>query len=308
MKALLICPVARPEVAVLAEQAPLAAVPLLSSTLIEYWLVHLAARGAREVTVLASDRTGKIRRIVADGARWGLRVEVLPAAGEPTIEAARHQAQSGDASGWLPAPDDVVLLDHLPGLPGVHLFESYQTWFAAVQSWMARALTPDRVGFREIQPGVRVGLHSRIHPEAVLIPPCWIGEKVSLGPGVTVGPQAVVEDRAVIEAGAEISHSIVGPETLVGRLTEIRDSLAWGDTLVNWKNASCLRVREPFLLSPLRERSAASSATETTEPWHLSPRWSAAEPAPLRAAGQVLAGLLQQVRVGSFRDENRNPR
>lgn len=286
MKALLICPAHRPGVAALAAQASPAVLPLLGETLLAYWMVHLAGLGAREVTVLAPDRAEEIRSVVNDGTRWGLRAEVRRVAVEPTVAEACARYQCGEATGWLPAPDDVVLLDHLPGLPEAPLFESYAQWFAAVQAWTGRALTPDRVGVREIRPGIRVGLHSRIPDDAVLIPPCWIGEKVFLGAGATIGPLAVVEDRVVVGAGAQVSHSIVGPETLVGKLTELTDSIAWGDSLVNWRNGSSLRVTDDFLLSSLSERKIPPPAAGES-PWRLPRLWAASDPKPSPAPAVV---------------------
>lgn len=255
MNAFLICPAPRPAVAALAEKAPLAALPLFGATVIEYWLVHLAGRGARQVSVLAADRAEELSRIVGDGARWGLTVEIVPTPAEPTVQEtlARYGENAACAGNEPPAPDDIVLLDHFPSLAGADMFGSYERWFDAVQTWMPHALTPDRVGWREIKPGVHAGIRSHIPGDAILIPPCWIGEKVYLGPGVTIGPMAVVEDRTIVETGAEITRSIVGPETLVGRFTEIRESLAWGDTLIDWRTGSCLRVSDAFLLCPLRE-------------------------------------------------------
>ncbi|SDS41490.1 hypothetical protein [Opitutus sp. GAS368] len=283
MKALLICPAARSGLAALTADTSPAILPLLGETPLAYWLVHLAGLGAREVTVLAPDRPDDIRAVVDGGTRWGLRATVVPVPAELTVAEARARYQGGDPAEWLPAPDDVVLLDHLPGLPRAGLFSSYAAWFSAAQAWMFRALTPDRVGAHEIRPGVRVGLHSRIPDDAVLIPPCWIGEKVFLGAGVTIGPMTVVEDRVVVEAGAEITRSIVGPETLVGKLTELTDSIAWGDCLINWRNGSSVRVTDDFLLSPLRERNTPPVAAGAA-PWRLPRLWRPF-PAALSPAG-----------------------
>lgn len=250
MKAILICPGSRPGLAQLTEHLPLAAVPLLGESLVVYWLVHLASLRAKEVTILASDRPGAIREIVGTGSRWGLRVKIVAKMHELTVAEARARHGSGD--GWLPAPHDVLLGDHLPGLTAHRLGENYGEWYAGVQAWCNRAITPDRTGVREIAPGVCVGRQSLIPPDAVLRAPCWIGEKVSVGPGAIIGPHAVVENRAMVGSGAEVVRSIVGPETLVGDYTEVVDSLAQGETLINWRDGSCLHVPEEFLLCSLR--------------------------------------------------------
>src|SRR5215213_7419644 len=77
MKALLICPSERPNIKLLAERMPLAAVPLLGQSLIEYWLAYLAASGVQQVSILADDRPEYIETLVGNGARWGLVARVI---------------------------------------------------------------------------------------------------------------------------------------------------------------------------------------------------------------------------------------
>lgn len=256
MKAILICPGYRPGLKHLTELAPLAAVPLLGESLVVYWLVHLASLGAKEVIVCASDRPWALRDIIGTGSRWGLRISLQAEMHEMT--AAEARARHGGGEGWLPEPHDVTLGDHLPGLSSHRLGESYAEWYAAVQAWVERAITPDRTGVREIAPGVRVGWQSQIAANAVLRAPCWIGEKVRVGAGAIIGPYSVVEDRSLVAAGAEIVHSIVGPETMVGEHTAVIDSLALGHMLINWRDGSCLHVPEEFLLCSLREQSEST--------------------------------------------------
>jgi NDP-sugar pyrophosphorylase family protein len=253
MKAILICPGYRPGLKQLTEHTPLALVPLLGESLLVYWLVHFASLGAKEVTICASDRPWAVREAIGTGTRWGLRTRVVAESYEltPTEARARH----GGGDGWLAAPHDIVLADHLPGLPSHRLTENYAEWYAAVRAWGDRAVTPDRTGVRELAPGVWVGWQSSIASDAVLHAPCWIGEKVRVGAGAIVGPHTVVEDRSVISPGAEVVRSIVGPETMVGENTEVVDSLAFGNTLINWPDGSCLQVPEEFLLCSLRDQS-----------------------------------------------------
>ncbi len=236
----------------LAEAAPLAAVPLLGESLLVYWLGHLAARGAREVTVLVCDRPAVVRQLAGSGARWGLHVKVVAEMHELTPAEARARHGAGEEV-------EVALADHLPGVPDIRLCESHADWYAATQAWLDRAVTPDRTGVREIAPGIRAGRGCRIPADTVLRGPCWIGEKVRIGRGVTLGPNVVIEDRAVIGDGAEIMRSVIGTETYVGEDTEVAASLAFGDLLINWRNGSCLRVPDEFLLCSLRPPQRDSS-------------------------------------------------
>jgi hypothetical protein len=253
MKSLLICPGERPGVPHLAENAPLAVVPLLGRTLIEYWLEALVARGAKSVVVLASDRPHQVRALVSDGSRWGLRLDLLTQSRELTIEEARRKFRPAGEAGWLD-DHDVVLLDHLPGQPEIPLFESYAQWFEGLKAFMRLAVTPARIGAREVQPGVWVGLHAHIDPTARLHAPCWVGEHTLIAAGAMIGPGAILDDRVIVEAGARVTQSVIGPETFIGELISVENSLAQGSTLVNWKTGSCLRVPDAFFLSSLNDR------------------------------------------------------
>ena len=255
MRALLVCPAERPPVSDLARLAPLALLPVCGLRLIEHWLEHLADRGFSAVRVLAADRPEQLRVRVGDGRQWGLEVTVMAESRELTeLEAEEKHAE------WLgqDSPPNVFVMDTLPGLPHMPLFESYAAMFAAVQTWMPQAATPARIGVHMVQPGVWAGLHCRISPQARLRAPCWLGDYAWVRSGAVVGPHAVVEEHACVECGAEVSHSIVGPDTWVGPSIELRDSLAWGRTLVNWKVGSGIQVTDEFLLCGLEEPSRDS--------------------------------------------------
>ena len=251
MKALLICPDERIAVAGLVNSAPLSVIPLLGKSLVEYWLEYLSAKGAKEVLILAADRSERVRSVVGDGARWGLRTSVLSEHRELTLRETRARYQNGNGAAWLPAPNDVILLDRLPNLPHMPLITSYADWFAAARALMPHALTPDRIGVHELKPGVWAGLHTRVARGAKLVAPCWIGEHVWIESGASIGPNAILEKEVFVAEGAEISESAIGPDTFVGRFTEVHNSIAWGSTLINWERDSCVKVPDEFLLCSL---------------------------------------------------------
>jgi NDP-sugar pyrophosphorylase family protein len=211
---------------------------------VEYWMSHLACAGMKQVVLLANDRPDEVRKFVGDGARWGIVAEVIAEPRELTLE---HAAEKYGA----PAS----LMDHFPGLPDHPLFASYERWFAALGTWMPHAGTPDRVGVRELRPGIWVGLHGQISREARLCAPCWLGDHVYVAPGALIGPGTVLENGAFIEPMAEIKGSVIGPATFVGQYVQIKNSLAWGNTLVNWQTGLENKVTDAFLLCSLRPQS-----------------------------------------------------
>jgi hypothetical protein len=261
MKALLICPSDRTAMSHLAESVPLSNVPILGKSLVEYWLDHLASLGTKEVLIVSADRPHLVRTLVGDGKRWGLKIDVIPQRWEFSITEARAKYIHGTSESWVSEPNDAILMDHLPGLRQHPLFNSYSSWFEAVHAFMWRAGTPDRIGVREIKPGVWIGLRSRISPKAELRAPCWIGRNVWVGDHAVIGPSAILDDKVFVEGQSEISQTVIAPETFVGAFTEVRQSFAWGSELLNWNSGSRTQVPDRFLLCALAEHRSEVKAT-----------------------------------------------
>jgi NDP-sugar pyrophosphorylase family protein len=255
MSAILICPSPGPAVERLASFAPLAAIPLMGESLVEYWLTHLALSGFRRVRILAHDRPGYIAAIAGDGARWGLQTEVIDESRDLTPAQAQIKYASR-RSAAKPGSDEIIVVDHFPGATQP-LFTCYSDLFNGLLEWLPQALMPDRVGVRELRPGIKVGWHTRISPAAQLHAPCWIGQSVYIGAGAVVGPMTVVEDRSFVEPAGEITGSLIGPDTFVGRSAKIQNSIAWGETLIDWKSGLCGPVPDAYLLCALRSPALA---------------------------------------------------
>jgi NDP-sugar pyrophosphorylase family protein len=236
---------------------------MLGQGLLEYWLSFLACAGVKNVLILAKDRKEDVETLVGGGLRWGLKVEVSATARELTAEEA--SAQYGPEC-------EVTVLDHFPKLPDKPLFTSYRDWFAAMQAWVPHALTPDRAGVREVQPGVWIGLHGNLSREAKLCAPCWLGDHVYVGPGAVIGPGSILEAGAFVEPEAEVVDSLVGPDTFIGRYVQVKDSLALGDTLINWKTSLEVKVPDAFLICSLRKRHPKQRGTGLLD--RLSELWT----------------------------------
>jgi hypothetical protein len=256
MKAALICPSERPAVPNLAAQGPLAALPILGDCIVNHWVEHLATLGAKEIEVFLPRGSDSVRDVVEHGGRWGVSVTFTSCGREPSPGELVSRLQSREAPGWLPAPFNVVLMNHLPARPDLPLFESYASWFAALIGWLPNAVTPTRIRIGEAGPGIWIGKRSHVEPTARLIAPCWVGDHVTVEAGSIVGPNAVIEDRCVVDEMARVSGSWVGPDTYVGKMTSVAHSLAWGPILTDWQSDSSLRVPDPFLLASLNGSDA----------------------------------------------------
>lgn len=262
MRALLICPEPQPAVALLSEKLPLAALPLLGSSVIEAWLIHLAGLGYQQIVIHANDRVKAIHCMVGSGRRWGLKIDMV------SVPEAQIKSEVADTASIAPAGDTPIdyieVMDHLPAQPETKIFSSYANWFRAVQARLPHALTPDRIGMKEVETGIFVGHQSRVSPGAQLSAPCWIGNQVVVGSSALIGPATVIEDRSIIKKGARILNSIIGPDTMVGADTEIKDSLVSGERLIDWNSGSSIRVMDAFLLSSLHA-SPAEQVIRTPE-------------------------------------------
>ena len=236
MDVLLNCAVNTAAVPVLDRRRPAVLAPFLGESVLVHALAGLAAAGTRRVCLLPADRAEEFRPFVGRGNPWGLEIQLAPAGGPPPPEFATARA---------------VLLDRLPQLPDQPLWESYPGWFAAQQALLP-TVARQRVGMREVSPGVFVGLRSQVAADAQLLAPCWIGANVFVGPSAIIGPAAIVEDGSYVDAGAEISGSLLGPGTYAGSFTEIRGSFAAGSELLNLASGSVTEVTDRFLLGTVQ--------------------------------------------------------
>jgi hypothetical protein len=253
MKAVVICPDRRPEVAFLTRSMPLALVPVLGASVLSHWLTHLAERGVKEVTLLASDRPDQVRTAMGKGERWGVTLEILSESREFSVAEARARFSCSHT----------YLADRLPELEEAPLFENYGGFFSALLRWVPQA-KKNQVGVREISPGVWTGLRCRIDPTAKLIAPCWLGDNVWVRAGATVGPGAFIEGSAMVDHDAEVTQSWVGPWTYVGALTHVNNSFGWADGLLNHANGSFTEIVDAFLLCDLRGHQAFALGS----PWY----------------------------------------
>lgn len=254
MKALLICPAERPDSTALAEEMPLVNLCIFGKPFLHYWLEHLAGCGATEIKILVADRPEQVRKLIGDGARWGLRVEIIPESRELSCNEAREKYFLHNPIGSLDASVHLTLADHFPGFPEQKLFESYAVFFSVLQFWLSRNPGKTQLGMKEIKPGIWVGMRTQISPAAKLIAPCWIGENVLVKTDAVLGPAAIIENGVVVENGAAIYESWIGTQTFAGSLIQVKDSLVLGNKLINFRLDSVAEIPDAFLLCALKDR------------------------------------------------------
>lgn len=279
MKAILICPSQSPGLAYLTESTPLVCLPFLGENYLTYWLEHLAHKKVTEVRLIGTDRSEQIQAITGGGERWGMNIEITRELRDIEPVEARQRFRGENVEEWLPEPEDAMVIDHLPGRPEAKLFQSYADWFQSLGMWLPKTILSGRIGLREIQPGVWAGRRVVIHSSAKLIGPCWLGDMVRIGKNSVIGPNAFLEDQVVVEEACEVADSWIGPDTFLGPLARLKDSLAWGSTLINWRTNSHTTVPDAFLmcslderkengkLKPARKKIADAVQTRLVRPW-----------------------------------------
>jgi NDP-sugar pyrophosphorylase family protein len=253
MQKILICPGERAAMGFLSQSVPLVTLPILGADLLTYWVECLAMNGIKEVIVFATDRPDLVRSSVGDGARWGMRIDVRTELNELTAAEASAKV-ANERQHPIDPLKDVFTIDHLPGFEQIPMLRSYRDWFAGVLAWMPWPAKLNRIGLREVKPGIWCARRVHVSSTAKLEAPCWLGESVQIGPEAVIGPDAVLEEGVVIDAASEIRASAIGPDTFIGSLARIESSIAWGNTLIDWRTGSCTQVPDAFLMCALGQR------------------------------------------------------
>jgi hypothetical protein len=201
--------------------------------LLHHWLDYAVNQGAETVRVFAADRPAEIRKVLGESSLWPLKTEFTAIA---SVSEAPSSAQHAD---WLPG-------QAAPPAPtsGWELVERISL---LEKAWLDRmAGEPD---FNLLC----TGFSCRIHPEAELIPPYFIGDHVSIGPGCEIGPYAVIGRGSVIAGANRVTHSHLSAHSYLGPVTALENCRLENGVLLNIKNQARLDQIEPHLISALED-------------------------------------------------------
>jgi lipopolysaccharide/colanic/teichoic acid biosynthesis glycosyltransferase len=95
----------------------------------------------------------------------------------------------------------------------------------------------------------QVAWNARIHPDATITGPVFLGENSWVGPGAQVGPFAVIGSGAMVDRGAQVVKAVVEPDSYVGEGLRLESAAVRKGWLLNAQLCVAIRVSDPLMLS-----------------------------------------------------------
>lgn len=99
---------------------------------------------------------------------------------------------------------------------------------------------------------VKLARGARIHPEAKVYGPVYIGANARVGAGGEIGPNVVIGHDAVVDHHAELTGCVILPETYVGQGLYIEEAVVSPNRLSSIKNDAVVESIEPHLIASAR--------------------------------------------------------
>jgi hypothetical protein len=200
--------------------------------LIHHWLDHAVNQGYSGVKFYVKDRPSAIRQILAESTLWPITTEIV------TLAVAQV------------APAEAISVEWLPGVAPpprpTSGWELIERAAAMEKAWLENLAQESDFKLMSI------GFSCRIHPDAILCPPYFIGDHVFIGPGAEIGPFAVVGNGSVISGANRVSHSHLSPHSFLGPVTSVENCRLENGVLFNLKHRVRLAELETHLLSNLK--------------------------------------------------------
>ena len=205
--------------------------------LLHHWLDHAVNEGATTVRVYAADRPAAVRRILEDSPLWPLKTELISIASPANAPAGAIHAD------WLPGESPPP--------------EPTDGWGRVTRAAAMEKAWLDRMSAEPDYNLLSIGFSCRIHPEAELIPPYFIGDNVFIGPGCEIGPYAVIGQGSVISGANLVANSHLSAHSFVGPVTALENCWLENGVLFNLKHQARLDGIEPHLVSTMEKNPLA---------------------------------------------------
>lgn len=211
------------------DSAPFALWPVGEQALLFHWLDAAVDQGTEKVELLVTDRPLEIRQEINNASLWPIVIDVR------CVSTTEH-ASADDRVDRLPG---TVPLSKEPA----NGWELLEHWFQIEQEWL-KNFTKETAQYGHF---AAVGKFCEIAKDVKFIPPYWVGNFVSIGPGSTIGPSAVIEDGCVLAGEHEISEAHLSAHTYLAPHTELKQAALHGSTLYNFRHKARVSGLEAFL-------------------------------------------------------------
>jgi len=202
--------------------------------LLAHWFDEAFNQGCKRIRIHVADRPNEVRKFCAKATLWPIEKEVVSDKSIPPGELTELNRLP-----WQPAPES---LPH-DGWSLLHFWHELETsWF---DHYKSRLSSPSHF--------LSIGRHCQIHPSVELVPPYWIGDEVSIGPGCKVGPCAAVGEGSLLAGESRIVSSRIENNTYLAPETELRDAWLGGNVLINFRHNSIVRKLDAVIAGEVSE-------------------------------------------------------
>ncbi len=209
--------------------------------LLFHWLDAAVDQGSEKLVIYVADRPGEVRKAIGQAQLWPIELEIQTVSTLEAIEV-----------------DDYV--DRLPRTPP--LGETPEAgwglihyWHNIEQAWLS--LFSEETAAYGIY--AAIGRSCEIAEDAKLVPPFWLGNHVSIGPGSEIGPNVVIGDGCIVSGNNRIERAHLGAHTYLGPETDLIDAVIHRNNLLNFKHQAYVRGLEGFLASGMESKSGQST-------------------------------------------------
>jgi|WetSurMetagenome_2_1015567.scaffolds.fasta_scaffold49157_2 NDP-sugar pyrophosphorylase family protein len=109
---------------------------------------------------------------------------------------------------------------------------------------------------KEIQSGVHVGRGTRIHDDAIILPPALIGDNAHIKRDVFIGKNSIIGNNVILDVDASVRESIVLENTYIGPHNDVHQSIVRKNSLTSLPHLLDLFMQNDLILGDLNKKAA----------------------------------------------------
>ncbi len=163
------------------------------------------------------------------------------------------------AEGVAPPADASIELNDAAAYRLESLAAYHQANLDAAAGRIAGLLVPGR----QTALGLTQGRNSKVSSRSLKLGIAFVGSGSEVHPTAELSHEVVISDHVIIDRQAKLSDTVVLPNTYVGELVNLHNSIARGNDLIRIDIGSHLHITDAFLLADLRQTTLGNSLS----PW-----------------------------------------